>query len=180
MNDDKISIEVSYTSDDLYDLQKAVFYRGVSQKVFVIIGIVFLILAAISIVSDPPFGNFPFVTFFLFFFSLFSLVIIPSALKKGAVKALKTSKLLQQKQTFQIGAEGIAVASESGSGFIKWNEFYKATESKEAFMFFIGMQQAYVIPKRYLNGNEDDLQQIRKYLNSVPPLKDTKKSLNTD
>lgn len=169
MDNIKITAEVNLTQEDIYSFQKAVLYKKISPGFFIATSIIFLVIAVVTIIEKPPLGSSPLLTILLILFSLLFLVFLPSALKRGAANAFKTNKLLQKTQKYDIGDDGIEVSSESGQGFVKWDEIYKATETKDSFLFFISKQQAYVIPKRCLNENIQDIELLRKYMKDAAP-----------
>ena len=174
MNTSKITVEVSVNQEDIYNFQKAVLFKNISPGFFIIISIIFLLIAAAAIIEKPPFGRNPAFAIILILISAFFLIGIPSAFKRGAANAFKTNKLLQKTQKYEIGDAGIEVSSESGQGFVKWDEIYKATETKDSFLFFISKQQAYVIPKRSFNENAQDIEFLRKYMKAAPSAKEDK------
>ncbi len=111
----------------------------------------------------------------LFVLSLFMLVGMPLLLKYSSKKMLQTSALLRKTQTFKIHESGIDSSTESSNSSIKWCELYKANETKENFLFFISKTQAFILPKKCLDGDEDYFNIIRSYMKNAPVPKEDRK-----
>ena len=175
MEECKLVLEVDLNVEDLYRFQKEIFYKKLSPGGLSAIGILFLLMAICSIIRKPPFGIDPILTMLLILLPLIFLITVPLALKKVAIRNFNTSKLLHKTQKYQIGNEGIEISSESGQAFIKWNELYMATETKDGFRFFISEQLAYIVPKRCFDQDEEIVKLLRSYIKNAPIPKGDKK-----
>lgn len=174
MDKSRITVEVSLSQEDIYNFQKAVLFKNISPSFFIVISIIFLMIVVTTIIEKPPFGSNPIFSIILILISVLFLIGIPLIFKRSATNAFKTNKLLQKTQKYEISDDGIEVSSESGRGFVKWDEIYKATETKDSFLFFISKQQAYAIPKRFLNGDAQSIEYLRKFIKLAPVAKEDK------
>lgn len=170
MESKSVNIKVDLTSDDVYKFQKSYIFNAIPKIILVFMSFSLLTFIAISIISIIN-GNYS--TEKLgkliagIIIVLIILVVIPISLKKTAANTLQTNKLLQRTQEYTISSEGFNASSESVQAYIKWNEMYTATETRDSFQFFIAKGQAYIIPKRYLSNNED-IEIIREAVKKVP------------
>ncbi len=170
MEKEAVSVKVDLTSDDVYKFFKSYIINGVSMIYLAIIlfAISFQIVIHMMVIIKGDYSE-------QNIFNLFLLIVIPLiiffvvsiSLKKSAANTLKTNKLIQKTQEYTISDEGFNAHSESAQVFVKWNEMYKATETKENYLFFIAKGQAYIIPKRYLI-DEKDIEIIRKAIKLAP------------
>ncbi|HEY9062307.1 MAG TPA: YcxB family protein [Pseudobacteroides sp.] len=96
--------------------------------------------------------------------SVFSSLYILYLLWYGK-RLLKSNKLFRYEQTYIFDDEGIFNKSEIGEAKIKWKDFYKAAETKKAFIIYVSRYQAFIIPKREIKENQG-IQYIRNLLKS--------------
>lgn len=88
---------------------------------------------------------------FIVFLSLFFMFGYKWILKYNAKKHYNSNKLLQKDFTYTITSDSIKQESESSSVIMKWEDFYKATETKRVFLLFTSNSTAWILPKRYFN-----------------------------
>jgi hypothetical protein len=168
LDKDKIGVEVKITEEDIISFNKSVFYGKITPSSFIVVSLLLFFMITVQIILQPPFGKMPVFTGVLLLVLLNFLVIVPLVLKRTAVNNFKTNKLLQKTYQYQIGTEGMEICSETGNAFIKWEELYKAMETKDAFCFFISNQQAHIIPKRLLIVDLEQIELLKKYMSKVP------------
>lgn len=79
-------------------------------------------------------------------------VLVTAALRFATISKSKriyaTDKLLAQQQDYTISRDGVRMEMESGAGTVKWDELYKASETRDAFYLFLAKNKALLIPKR--------------------------------
>lgn len=61
---------------------------------------------------------------------------------------------------------GIKIESANSSSFIKWRSVSKILENEERFFIYVNSVQALIIPKAYLNNN-DQIDEFREYIKSL-------------
>ncbi len=170
MEGKSVNIKVDLTEDDVYKFLKSYIINGAS-KIYLAIILFVLFLQIVSYIMGIIRGDYSeqniIKLFLLIIIPLIIFFVILISLKKSAANSLKTNKLLQKTQEYTISSEGFNGYSESAQVFIKWNEMYRATETRDSFQFFIAKGQAYIIPKRYLC-NSEDIEIIREAVKLAP------------
>ncbi len=163
MDDQNIFIEFNLTSQDVY-----LFYKTNSIKLdlFVAFSAVFLILCISDIINTLPIGSNPLLSLMCFVFSLFNFIYVPKERERSVRRLFETNKVMQQTQSFHIGAEGVEIITKVGNEFFGWSDFYKTLETDNSFLFFISDQQAYIAPKRSFE--ESQFEQVRNYMKNSP------------
>ena len=175
MEQKDIFIEGNLTADDVYNYQKAVLFKRFSPlSLVIVIGFV-LMVSIMNLVRGLQSNNLPIGTAVFVLIAVTFIVMFPKQLRKSSKVALETNKLLQKTQCYRIGNEGVEVSSETGKSFIRWNEFYKAIETKYGFALFLSKNQAYIIPKRFLSEESEKIELLRSYLKNAPTPKEEKK-----
>lgn len=170
----EIKVEVNIQEEDIYRFQKRVFYQRISPLTIIAINIVVTLIAIFSLVDRLSKGLIPSGSIALLLVPIYFIIILPISFKRASRNTLNTNKLLQKTQTYVVNEEGVSITSETGNAFIKWTDFYKTLESKESFLIFISKQQAYIIPKRSLENNQEEILFLKKCLSNVPIPKDEK------
>ncbi|MHB8064931.1 MAG: YcxB family protein [Ruminiclostridium sp.] len=180
MEIETINLKVDLTSEDIYRFQKSFLLNGTSKISLAIIAFFLIVMVVNSIISvangDSSTSNIAKLIAFIVI-PLVLVIAIPISLKRASVNALKTNKLLQKTQEYIINSEGINSSTTSTQVFIKWNELYKAIETKDSFQFYIAKNQAHIIPKRILENNLADIEAMRTAIKYVPVPKDKKKNI---
>ena len=168
----EVKVNMDYTEADIINFNKDFFFMNIPKlALYLILSIYFLIVFFYAILENNATE----------YMTIFKLVAIPVGIvflfvmifKISAKRSLKTNKLLQKTQNYIIREEGLAFSNEDMQGNIKWSDFHNTIETKSAFSFFISMQQAYIIPKRYINA--EDIQFIREVSKNIPIPKSKKK-----
>jgi hypothetical protein len=91
------------------------------------------------------------------FVSLFSLRTISK-------KQYESSKTMKSETELTINEAGVSEISRFGNVSFKWEDIFKARESKTAFYVFISRLQTFIIPKRFITAEEDGV--IRTLINN--------------
>ncbi len=170
MEKEPVIVKVDLTSDDVYKFLKSYMINGVSKSYLaIILFVLFLqIVNSIMVIIKGDYSEQNISRLLLLIvIPLLIFIVVLLSLKKSAANTLKTNKLIQKTQEYTISDEGFNAHSESAQAFIKWSEMYKATETRDCFLFFIAKGQAYIIPKRYLI-NGKDIEIIRKAIKLAP------------
>jgi len=172
---EKIVFDVKLNEDDVVEFQKAHYSRlvkpGLRYSLIAIIAVLFVI----NVILDIQSGYYYSLTGALLGIILIVLLVTPVAFRFSAKKSLKTNKMLMATHTYTLTEDEISSFSENNSMNIKWNDLYDFRESKNHFLFYISNNQAFLIPKRFLNNNEQNLLLIR---NCVKNISKPKKSFN--
>lgn len=173
---DCAKLQVKLNEKDVYAFQKRVLYQSVSKPVIYLLSFVFLLLSAFSLYTEISRGEIPKAFVLWLIFPIIFLIVFPLVLKRTSRSMMTTNKLIQNTQDYEFTNEGIGMNSTVGTAFLKWSDFYKAIESDESFLFFISKQQAYVIPKRCIE-NEEEMDFIRGLLVNIAKPKEKSKLL---
>ncbi len=175
MEQKSVFVEVSLTPEDVYSFQKAYIYQKFPRGGIIALSLFFIVLSIISFIDSSETEIVPLRSLLCLIFPIIFLVVIPVFLKKNSKAVLTTSKLLQKAQSYQISDQGIKATSPSAEVNIKWEELYKANETKDSFQFFLSKAQAYVIPKRCFDNSEEQFVLLRIYMKNAPIPKEEKK-----
>lgn len=87
------------------------------------------------------------------------LLLIPLAsiltVRFAAKKQYESNKLMRSETEIVINETGVSETSKYGNTSLEWADMYKAEETKSAFYIYIAKGQAFILPKRILENDED-------------------------
>ncbi len=139
------------------------------RKQLVLVPIVFFVLMAaawvfIMLASGPDVTTLIIVILLISAFS--GLIALSNALSlnRQAKRQYQSSHAMKTEFELVIDNDGIRESSSCGSSNAAWEHVLRAVESGSAFYVHVSQLQAFVIPKRLLNAQEDAL--IRSLLTS--------------
>lgn len=168
-----IDLSVKLELSDFYSFRKEIYNNNKGNKLLRIMSMSFLILFLITLVSfasyipntnvnilerlsQPEALSALLKTLGLFSaIVLIPLVVLPLLNSYFSKKYFNSNKLLQNEQKYNFTDEGISISSENGNGKIDWDKIFKVDESKTFFALYISIGQAYIIPKRFFNSDDD-------------------------
>jgi len=165
---DKVEVEVELNEKDVIEFQKAHYAKLISPRMrYTIIGII-AVLFIINVAMDIISGTYVSMTAGMLLVILLVILSTPVLLRMNAKSSLKTNKMLLAKQTYTLTKETIASISEFNSLDSNWIQLSEFRESKNHFLFYIGRSQAFLVPKRCLDNNEDKMAFIRECTKAIP------------
>jgi hypothetical protein len=87
------------------------------------------------------------------------LLLIPFAsiltVRIVAKKQYESNKLIKSETEIVINKAGVSETSKYGNTSAEWADLYKIEEAKSAYYFYIAKGQAFILPKRILDNDED-------------------------
>ena len=86
----------------------------------------------------------------LFCFSFIIILILSFRVNKN----FTTNKLLQDELNYTINNEYFEVHSINTNSKLTWDKIYKVAESSHLFAIYISKNQAFLLPKHYLDNNQ--------------------------
>lgn len=172
----EVKIYVNLTEEDIYKFNKSFFVQTIKPSSLIILALFYLLWIIAPITSLITQSGYILSSILAIFIPILIVCLIIIGFKSSSKKSLSTNKLLQKTQSYIINQDGVKMISESSEGFIQWNEFYKAMETKESFMLFISHQQAYLIPKRFMNNDSEQENFVRACIRNVPAQEKKRKS----
>lgn len=176
MEQEVIKKDVDLTPEDLYGFQVHLLKKGFKPSVIIMTAMVFSVLLLMALTSDASVLEKAFRAGLVFIVPAAFIAFVFRALKRSSINAFKDNKLVKQTQRYIMSEEAVLVESDTGYSNIKWEDLYKAEEAKENFLLYLSKQQAYVIPKRYFEGQPQQLALMQNLLSKAPKPKQDKKS----
>jgi len=164
---DKVVVDVTLNEDDVVEFQKAHYSRRVKPGMRYSILATISVLFIVNLVLDITSGKYITITSGLLAAILIVLLGTPLMFRFSAKKGLKTNKMLMAEHTYTFTKDGIASVSEHGKLDTEWATMYEFRESKNNFLFYIGNNQAFMIPKRYFDDSAK-LALVREWAAVIP------------
>jgi hypothetical protein len=171
---EKINLEVILSEKDIYEFQKSYLFKRVTLRQCLVLYTLFVLFVLLQITLDIRENPNVMKNIILI---LMPAVIVGGLMlfvKKAAKDMIKTNKLINLPNFYEIDDIGFNFQSENSNGNYKWEDLYKIKEVDSNFFLFISKHQAFIIPKRSFK-NEEEIQKFRtKCMNSTVKLDDTK------
>ncbi|HHW00604.1 MAG TPA: YcxB family protein [Clostridiaceae bacterium] len=177
INEKSIIVKSKLELEDFVHTRKSLIrvsiFKGIFKSVIIYIILFVIILAVLTsyqpsdmntaqvpditehnAVDNPPFfiEMLPMISFVLFI--VFCVFGYRWLIRYSAKKHYNSNKLAREETTYIFTEEGIERSSESGTYRAKWNELYKIIETKRAVMLYSSDMTAWIIPKRFFEGND--------------------------
>ena len=146
MNSPTMTIEVTPTAADYQRLQYWTFFSTLAGKAFVASAGLCLVVALYAAVAFPEI-----LSLGIFFMPLMVVVMLVF-MYIGPKRTFGTISVMREPRTYQLSEQGLEVEGSTFSSRTAWAQIVRIAETKQTFFFFIGPQQAYIIPKRSLVG----------------------------
>lgn len=172
---DKVVVKVKLNEDDVVEFHKAHYSRLVKPKMRYVIIIVIALMFIINVIIDITSGMFVSITSGLLAAILIVLLGTPLMFRYSARRNLRTNKMLMSEHTYTFTKDSIDSVSEHGRLNTTWDTMHDFREAKGHFLFYIGNNQAFMIPKRCFEGDEKESTFVREWASSIPK---PKKRLN--
>lgn len=151
----QVEIKVKLNENDIVEFQKAHYSKSVKPGLRYTLIAIIAVLFVINLIIDIQNGYYYSLTGALLGIILIVLLSTPLAFHLSAKKSLKTNKMLMATHTYTLNEESISSVSETSSMNSKWSDMYDFRESRNHFLFYISNNQAFLIPKRLFNNNEE-------------------------
>lgn len=151
-----MKIEVKMTAKDLFDFSMYNLYSGASgvfNLVFTLAALIFFIFTA---AGNPAYQNILLIICILLF-PVVQPLLLRSQAKKQA-EAIGFSTPIHMELT----DEKIAVEQAGVEGELEWGQVKKAVQIRQMFIIKAGKYHGYLIPKRSVEGREQELVEILK------------------
>ena len=159
MDTPTMKVEVTPTVADYQHLQYWTFFSTLAGKAFVGAAGLNLVVALYAAIQFPEILNLG------IFFMPIMLAIILVFMYIGPKRTFATVAVMREPRTYQLSEQGLQVQGSTFSSQTTWPQIVRVAETKQTFFFFIGPQQAYIIPKRSLV-NPTALAELRKLIAS--------------
>ncbi len=101
--------------------------------------------------------------------ALILLLSTPSAQFGNASKLMRTNEILREPILYVFTNSGIRMETKKGKEEAAWKNIFKVAGSGKSLFFYTSKANAFVIPKKNLEGKEEDL--IRLVKDHLPPEK---------
>ncbi|MFO7611990.1 MAG: YcxB family protein [Clostridia bacterium] len=165
---DKVVVDVKLNEKDVFEFQKAHYARsvkpGMRYAIIAILSVLFITNIALDILS----GNFISITALLLGLTLFIIAGTPLMFRLTARKGLRTNKMLMAEHTYTFTADGISSVSENHTMNAKWDAMHEFRETRDHFLFYVGNNQAFLVPKRVFENDEARLGFVRQCAAVIP------------
>lgn len=170
-----VAVDVKLNEEDVVEFQKAHYSRkvkpGMRNAIIIIIAVLFIFNVIIDITSGSYFS----ITAALLGIILIVLLGTPLMFRVSAKKGLKTNKMLMAEHRYVFTRDKVASVSEHGSLDTNWDTMFEFRELKNHLLFYIGNNQAFIVPKRCFE-DETQIDFVRECAKKSIPK--TKKPLN--
>jgi len=168
----RVKFELTVTESDYYKFQKSMIFRRFSPLKLSLGGCILAGIPVIWIIESVLKGEY--LSMLLPTTMLTGLCVgFIKFYKRLCSKSISTNSLLKKPITYEINPEGLGVSSENGSVFIRWNEFYKKEETKDAYGLYISNAQMYFLPKNNLK-DEEELAFVKQCISNISQVKSKK------
>jgi len=165
---EKVVVKVELNEKDVMEFQKAHYAKLISLRMRYTIIAVVSVLFIVNVVMDIISGSYISMTAGMLLVILFVILGTPILLRLNAKSSLKSNKMLLAKQTYTFTKDIIASLSDSSTLDFKWEEMNEFRESKNHFLFYVGRNQAFLVPKRCLENDETKMVFIRECAKAIP------------
>ena len=156
-----LKITLQYTQEDLargnlFILKRVVKWQRPLRLLSFLSGIGLIVFAFVQPASEW--------VRFIVVLGLFMVFIAPASWFWWRLLANMTAKRMfennlyvRNPQTYSFEDDKLTVTGELFDTDLKWEGFFEAAESKTDFFLFLSKDQAYVLPKRFLQGEQESL-----------------------
>jgi len=165
---DNVVVEVELNEKDVMEFQKAHYAKLISPRMRYTIIAVVAVLFIVNLIMDIISGKYISMTAGMLFVILIVILGTPVLLCMNAKSSLKSNKMLLAKQTYTFTKETISSFSKISSSDTKWDKMNEFRESKNHFLFYIGRNQAFLVPKSCLENDEAKMAFIRECAKAIP------------
>ncbi|MBS1506504.1 MAG: YcxB family protein [Bacteroidetes bacterium] len=145
---DKIILSTKLSIDDFIKVNYHMLYRKLIMKFITGVGIIMLILIAVS------FNDYETFPWFQLLFALFVTVGLPVQLYFSAKRNYNTNNRVSELITYEIDKENIHMIGESFDTKLSWDKVYGVSENKDWMLIWQTQQIANVLPKRDFKDNQ--------------------------
>ncbi|MCT4542517.1 MAG: YcxB family protein [Vallitalea sp.] len=154
----EINLSIKINDKDMFSFMLGHVYGKFSSKITLIFSIICLILFPISFYWKDIFT-----TIVLFFGAFIYLVISPLMLFLQSKKQIATNPVFKEPILYKVNNKGFYVSQGEEWVEFLWENLYKVIEKKQNILFYITRDQAFIIPVRFLE-DENNLDTIRQYV----------------
>ena len=157
---DEIKFKSKLTEQDLFNFYLYNAYtssQGVISIVFGIIGIA----AGIFTIGKLE-GIYPIAYIIL---GILFFVYLPFALKFRAKNSIK-NEILSSEMEYTVTNKGVHIKVNEEEADMTWDLVYKVVTKKDLLLVYSNMKSAYIIPRQFITGKEDDI--IKVFRENLP------------
>lgn len=149
-----IKFDIKLNSEDMYRFNMYHAYTSVQGWLSLIMGILVIVIIAISEDLHDFSLSAPY-----FLVALIFLLYVPLTLRIRSKRQIRMSSVLKDTLHFEMRDEGIAVSTEQEEeeAVLPWESIYKAVTTKHNLLIYSNRVNAYIIPKAQVS---DKLPQI--------------------
>lgn len=165
---DNVVVEVELNEKDVIEFQKAHYAKLISPRMRYAIIAVVAVLFLVNLILDIISGKYISMTAGMLFVILIVILGTPILLRMNAKSSLKSNKMLMVKQTYTFTKDTISSFSDISSLDTKWDKMNEFRESKNHFLFYIGRNQAFLVPKSCMENDVSKMAFIRECAKAIP------------
>lgn len=153
----QIEFDVKLEQMDMYRFNMYHTYHGFQGWLSIILGVVITGLNIYTIGQIEMMY-----TLLYFLFGLLFILYNPISLYFSSKRTVTKSETLKHTLHYSFSEEGICVSVGEASGNISWKQIYRAISTKNNLLLYTGRRNAYVIPKRTICDQYEELKNLLK------------------
>lgn len=150
-----VDVEFYPNEKEMLAINFRLYYRSPVGVTSTLVGIILTYISIVNFMS----GNYHLIAIFIL--GIFSIIGMPVIVYRGTKKTLQKDAILNQTYRFKFYPDFVTINFHQGEIRMRWDEFKKIKEVSAGFLFFITTQRAYFLPKRVLDGKQEELAIIR-------------------
>lgn len=150
---DSIKINIKIKAEDIFNFLLTHAYTRKSGIITGVFGIVCLILFPFSF-----FWHDIFVTIILFFSAVIYLGLTPLSLYSNAKRQMLSNPIFKHNITYTFTNKGMDISQYVNSSNLTWDKIKRVRETSKSFLFYINDEQAFILPKRMIETEEETKQ----------------------
>lgn len=154
----EIKLSIKINDKDMFLFMLGHVYGKLSSKITLVFSIICLALFPISFSWNDMF-----MTVVLLFGALVYLVFSPLMLFLQSKKQIATNPVFKDAISYKINNEGFYVSQSGEWVEFKWENLFKVIQTRHNFLFYISKDQAFIIPVRFIEDNEN-IKDIQEYV----------------
>ncbi len=162
-----VVVDVKLNEEDVVEFQKAHYSRRIKPAMRYTIIIIVAVLFVFNVVLDIISGNLFSLTAALLGLILIFLLATPLMFRLTAKKGLKSNESLMAEHRYVFTKTSVATVSEQGNLDTKWDEMHELRELKNHFLFYIGNNKAFMVPKKCF-ADEAQMDFVRNCAKAIP------------
>lgn len=158
-----MKVEVRLNLDDLIKFNENRADRNIANKFLYMAAKVSLVMLPLGIIGKYllKYNISNNILIVLFLIPFIKFVITPFNVKCFSKRAMRKNVILRSKQIYDFSQDGVSIRVNENDAFLEWDKFPMIIESKEYIELYIANTQAYIIPKRFVEKEEELIKMLK-------------------